>query len=161
MKNNRGLTIIITVYLMGILSSIILVRPEVIKISDNSITFLGVIKTFCLNYWYIFIMWIMGLTIIGFIFNFFIVYFRGFIYGTLLIYLIKINFSYLVLLTLLDLIVFIPLFIILSYYSINLSYSTYKKINIRLESYHKLMYISIIVILVYSLLLEIIGAKFV
>lgn len=159
-KNNRGLTIIAIIYLTGIFSSIILVKPGIIKISNNGITFVGIIKTFCLNYWYIFVMWIMGLTIIGYIINLFIVYFRGFIYGTLIVYLIKINFSYLILISLLDLIVFLPLFFSLSYSSVIISYSIYKKNHPRLDNYYKLIFISLFVIFAYSLLLEIIGAQY-
>jgi len=160
-KNNRGLTIIATIYLFGIFSSIILVRPGKINFSNDGLTFFGVIQTFCLNYWYIFIMWIMGLSMIGFIFNLFITYFRGFIYGTLVVYLIRINFSYFILITLLDLVVFIPMFFIMSYYSVLLSYNIYRRNQYQIASYEKLLIISIVVIFVYSLLLEIIGSQFV
>lgn len=159
--NNRGLTIITTLYITGIIASFIITSPGIIAINDKSVTVIGILKTFFLNYWYIFIMWIMGLSIIGFIFNLFIIFFRGFIYGVLIIYLIKVNFTYLLVVTILDLLLFIPLFFTLSYYSIIISYSTYKKNHIKPEFYNKLMLISIIVIFIYSILLEILGGLYV
>lgn len=156
-KNNRGLQIIATLYIIGIISSFIIVSPGTIQITNDGVTVLGIIKTFCLNYWYIFIMWVLGLSIIGFIFNLFVIFFRGFVYGVLVIYLIRNNFTYFFAITILDLILFLPLFFTMSYHSIITSYATYKKNHIKNDFYFKLMLISVVLIFIYSCLLEIIG----
>lgn len=159
-KNNRSLTIIITVYIVGIISAFLLVKPTPLEISHNDADLIRVIKTFGLNYWYIFVMWALGLSILGFIINIFIVYFRGFIYGVLIINLLKVNLKYLIAITLLELIIFLPIFLAVSYFSIMLSYNYYHQKNFNIINYQKLNIIAIIMILIYSTSLEIIGGLY-
>lgn len=156
-QNNRGLTIIITVYLVGIVSALFLIKPTTTVINNFDASFWGVIKTFCLNYWYFFIMWALGLSLLGFIINIFIIYFRGFIYGILVVTLIKTNFKYLIAITLLEIILFIPIFFAVSYFSIMISFKYSQNKNINLINYQKINLLAIIIILIYSTALEIIG----
>ena len=156
-RNNRGLTIIVTVYLVGIISAFFLVKPTTIVLNTKDATFFGVIKTFCLNYWYVFVMWALGLSLLGFIINIFIVYFRGFIYGVLIVCLIKTNIKYLLAITLLEIIFFLPIFLAISYFSIMLSFNNYGNKKMPMINYQKLNLAAIILILIYSTALEIIG----
>ena len=156
-QNNRGLTIIITVYLVGIVSAFFLVKPTSIVLNDFDASFFGVIKTFCLNYWYIFLMWALGLSLLGFIINIFIVYFRGFVYGVLVVCLIKSNIKYLLAITLIEIILFLPIFMAISYFSIMMSFNYFRNKNMKLINYQKLNFIAIIIILIYSTSLEVIG----
>lgn len=155
--NNRLLMIIITVYLSGIVCSFIFITPDAIKINQSNVNLWGIIQTFCLNFWYILIIWFFGLSIFGYLFNTFIVFFRGFIYGNLIVHLIRINFGYLSLISLVELLIFLPTFLYLSYQSIMLSYSKGSSNRFNLENYYKLLYIVTIVIFIYSIILEIIG----
>lgn len=157
LKKNRGLTIIITIYFVGIFSAFILVKPTKIVLKDYDISFFGVIKTFCLNYWYIFVMWVLGLSLLGILINIFIVYFRGFIYGVLVVSLIKTNIKYLLAITILELTLFLPMFLTVSFFSIMMSYNCYKHVNFRMINYQKLNLVAIIIVLIYSIFLEVIG----
>lgn len=160
MRNNRILTMILTIYLVGIISSFILVRPTKLNISSSEITIISIVKTFCLNYWYIFIVWILGLSLIGFIINIFIVYFRGFVFGLLILFLIKTNLKYLLVISVIEIILFIPIFIFLSYSSIVISFSSFRKVKIPLQNYDKILVIATILIFIYSILLEIVGGLY-
>lgn len=160
MLKNRGLTIILSIYVVGVISSFIIVSPTKIVISDQDISVMGVIKTFFLNYWYVFIMWILGMSLLGFIVNLFIVYFRGFIYGVLIISLMKSDLEYLLAITLIELVIFVPVFMTISYSSIMLSYSCYRQNQIKMDFYNRLMVIATVLILIYSLLLEIVGGLY-
>ena len=159
-NNNRLLTIIISVYVAGIFSAFLLVKPTTISLSSGGVSIWGIIQTFSLNYWYVFLIWLFGMSIIGYALNIFIIYFRGFIYGLLIIFLIKINFSYLLLVSLVEIVIFIPVFFVLSYQSIMLSYSRSSNNRITINGYNKLLLVVTIVIFIYSILLEIIGGMY-
>jgi len=159
-NNNRLLTIIISVYVAGIFSAFLLVKPTIISLSSGGVSIWGIIQTFSLNYWYVFLIWLFGMSIIGYALNIFIIYFRGFIYGLLIIFLIKINFSYLLLVSLVEIVIFIPVFFVLSYQSIMLSYSRSSNNRITINGYNKLLLVVTIVIFIYSILLEIIGGMY-
>jgi len=106
------------------------------------------------------LMWILGFSITGVVFNFFIIFFRGFLYGNLIVHLIKINFGYLLIISLIEIIVFIPFFIMLAYKSIILSIKKQHLDRIESENYNKLLLIMTIAIFLYSLLLEIAGGMY-
>lgn len=160
LKKNRGLTIIITIYFVGVLSAFLFVKPTTLTLLNHDISFWGVIKTFCLNYWYIFVMWVLGLSLLGVFINIFIIYFRGFIYGVLVVHLIKTNLKYLLAITIVEMILFLPMFLVLSYFSVMMSYHYYKNINIKNVNYQKLNLVAIVIILIYSIFLEVIGGLY-
>lgn len=157
MFKNRNLVLIFSLYMMGILFSFLLVSAQKLDMTNTDITFFSILKTFLLNYWYLFIVWLLGLNFIGFLVDSFIVYFRGFIYGVLIINLIKINFTYLLVLTILELIVFCPMFFFLTFTSMQNSLSIFtkkRKINV---NYEKILLFMTILCFIYSLALEIVG----
>lgn len=158
--NDRLFLMIISIYISGIISSFLIVSPETISLSETNVTIWGIIQTFTLNYWYILLMWILGFSITGVVFNFFIIFFRGFLYGNLIVHLIKINFGYLLIISLIEIIVFIPFFIMLAYKSIILSIKKQHLDRIESENYNKLLLIMTIAIFLYSLLLEIAGGMY-
>lgn len=158
--NDRLFLIIISIYICGIVSSFLIVTPEIVTISEKNVNIWGIIQTFTLNYWYILLMWIFGLSIAGVIFNIFIVFFRGFLYGNLIVFIIKINTSYLLVISLIEIIIFVPMFIILAYRSIMLSLNKHRLGRLELENYNKLLIFMTITIFIYSILLEIVGGMY-
>ena len=157
MRSNRIITIILSIYIVGIISSFFLVKPTVLGQSNEGITAFRIIKTFSANYWYLFVMWILGLSAIGFFINLFIVYFRGFLYGVLIINLLKVNLTHLVVITVLEIIIFLPLFIYLAYTSFLISFSSVMGTKNNIKKYDKLLIIITAVTFIYSILLEIVG----
>ena len=70
------------------------------------------------------------------------------------------SFKYLLIISLIELILFIPMFIILSYRSIMISFKGQRMDRYAMENYNKLLFVSSIVIFIYSVLLEIVGAMY-
>ncbi len=88
---------------------------------------------------------------VSYIIKLIIIYFRGFTYGVLLLSLMKINVLYLISITLIDAIFFLTILFFLSFR---------KKSSFNNTENIKIMMISIISVLIYSTLLELVGGKF-
>jgi hypothetical protein len=146
-----------TIYISGIISSFIIVSPATISLDNKGITIWGIMQTFSLNYWYIILIWLFGLSMIGYLFTLFIIYFRGFTFGILILFLGKINFSYLLLLSLVEIVIFIPMFFVLTYQAIMISYNKQNYNHLTMDNYNKLLVVITIGIFLYSIIIEIIG----
>ena len=146
-------------YFMGLIIGIMFnskVDPKSINLSN--IKFL---KVFLTNYWYLIIIWLMGMSIIGLIFTPFIVFIRGLIFGTFLSVLIKLGFKQFFIYTVLDLLVMVPSTFILSYFSFKSSINHLfgmvngVRVYLNMKNYVNLMVYVTIFIAVYSIILSI------
>lgn len=123
-------------------------------------------RAFTSQFVYLFLIWMLGLTIIGIIGVFCIDFFIGFIYGYVITFFLKelgtkgIIFAFLY--TFPQNIVIIPLTLFLSYFSVFFALSIYRSIYVSynkrdiifyINNYFKIMMITIVVLIVYSLLI--------
>lgn len=156
LSKNRLFIYICTLYLIALFFGLFFMKPNNYLLSTIKPNFL---KVFCANYWYIFLMWLFGFSIIGSLFITLIIFFRGFIFGLLLRLLIKNSLKKLFLILTIELILFIPSFFSLAYFSLGLSWNLLKNLltnsnqRINTNRYLNIMIIETIVIVVYSLII--------
>ncbi|HHZ18378.1 MAG TPA: hypothetical protein GX390_03730 [Acholeplasmataceae bacterium] len=111
---DRLFVYICSLYASGVLFGVFMFKgPGALEFGEAQF-----IPVFFANYWYIFLMWIFGFSAIGLFFNSLIVFFRGFLFGALLTVLVKTGFRDLLVMTALELIIFIPAFFTLGYCSL-------------------------------------------
>lgn len=151
---NRMLVYVFSLYVVGLLFGLFLMRGKTYQLTFSSTSFISV---FCSNYWYIFLLWLFGFSFVGLFFSSIIVFFRGFLFGTMVTILITNNTNQLGLLTILEILIFVPTFITLSYYSLSLSWNqlvlmfqNHSK-TMNLKYYSNLMIIVTILIVFYSI----------
>ena len=75
LSKNRLFIYICTLYLIALFFGLFFMKPNNYLLSTIKPNFL---KVFCANYWYIFLMWLFGFSIIGSLFITLIIFFRGF-----------------------------------------------------------------------------------
>lgn len=152
---NRLVVYLFCLYLIGLLFGIFLINPNYNYNSSEK----NFSTIFFSNYWYIFLIWIFGFSIIGFVSTTLIVFFRGFLFGALVRILVINNFKTFVLMLFLEVLFIIPVLIITAYISLNLSKENLKIIlktysnNISINKYINLMLVVTVVIVVYSLII--------
>lgn len=151
---NRLFIYICTLYFIGLIFGIILIKSKYL-INYTHKNFLTI---FFSNFWYIFLIWIFGFTMISHFFTTIIVFFRGFLFGFLIKILLFDNFKRLLYLLLLEIVIAIPILFIVAYISILISNQQFKILiknysnTINYNKYINFMFVVIIGILVYSLL---------
>ena len=118
LTKDRLFIYICCLYLVGIFFGIFLFRKVNYELNLTEANFF---KMFCANYWYLFLMWLFGFSAIGLVFNSFIIFFRGFLLGTLISVLVRLSFKDMAIILALEIIVFIPVFFMLSYFSLNVA----------------------------------------
>ncbi len=113
------------------------------------------INAFTLNYWYFFILWLLGLMALGFIFAYFIVFFKSFMTGITFGICLKsmgvfgvVQFAKY---GLLELLIILPVLFFTSYKSISLSLEGKNRIG-KSGNYFKVILITTIFIVIYALL---------
>ena len=86
-KHNKSIlmiSIILTIivgFIIGVISTSQL-RRENYQLSYQDIPYLQVfLNSFSLNYWYFFLLWLVGIIPLGFIIAYFIIYFKSFMEG--------------------------------------------------------------------------------
>lgn len=143
-------------YLTGIIFGLFLFRKGAYEPNLGESSFF---RTFCANYWYIFLMWLFGYSLAGLIFNSVIIFFRGFLFGFLLAVLIRISLKKLITILAVELIVFIPGFFLLGYFSLLSSrgqfYNMFSRIPAKINNkfYINIMLIVTAIIIIYSLII--------
>lgn len=156
---NRLFIYICTLYIIGLFCGIFLFKGNKILLNSEETSF---IKVFFYNYWYILLMWLFGLSAVGIIFNTIIVFFRGFLFGVLIIVLIPNDLKLLGIYCLVEIILFIPTFFTLSYISLYTSLNMFYNIlgkyhskTIQMNKYLNFFFIITLLIILYSVLITI------
>ncbi|HHX80952.1 MAG TPA: hypothetical protein GX692_07810 [Acholeplasmataceae bacterium] len=143
----------ISLYFAGLVFGIFLIRGVSLPHSSNR----NFLEVFAANYWYIFLIWLMGFSLIGLIFSSLIIFFRGFLFGALLAVLFPDAFRQLVFLLLLEIVLFLPAFLLVSYFSLALSLRSFMNLfsyqNLNLKVYFNIMIIATIIIVIYSIII--------
>lgn len=113
------------------------------------------INAFTLNYWYFFLLWILGLVVLGFIFSYFIIFFKSFMTGVTFGICLKssgvFGIFHFLKYGLLEVLVILPLLCYVGYRSISFSLEGKNKM-VKGQSYFKVIFIATILIVIYSLL---------
>ncbi|MDI9507707.1 MAG: stage II sporulation protein M [Bacillota bacterium] len=157
LTKDRLFVYICSLYVCGILFGVFLFRAP----GEQNFGEAKFIPVFCANYWYVFLMWLFGFSVIGLFFNSLIIFFRGFLFGALLAVLIKTSFKDLAVLTALEIIVFIPAFFTLGYFSLASArkqfYNLFAPFTGTLDNkiYLNVMIVVTVVIVIYSLVIVI------
>lgn len=154
--HKRRLTIIITVYITGILSALILTSTYAITVPSKDFEFIHFLKYFCRHFWYLFVIWIVGFSKIGKIFVYFVLYFKGLSIGVLIKNLITLNFRLFFAIFTIDLLLILPILIVLANASLNFS-EIKNQSTFMTKKYENWLYIAFIITLIYSFLLEMVG----
>lgn len=144
-------------------NEILLTIKNIVYNIDDTTPFKVFIKTFSIHFIYIFLIWMLGLTLIGIPLIIFIDFFKGFLYGFVVTFFLRelgIKGLYTAFLyTFPQNIIIVPLFLVLSYFSIyysvqiyNCIYVNHNKKNIKayFNSYYRMMFITTIILIVYS-----------
>lgn len=152
---NRLLVYLFSLYLVGFVFGVI-TNPGSYKYENSDKNFFII---FFSNYWYLFLIWIFGLSFLGYIVTTLIIFFRAFIFGVLVKVLVINNFHNFIILFILELLIFLPTLIVLSFISLRKVKDSLKVIifshseTINFESYLNLMLIVTGVIAIYSLII--------
>lgn len=162
---NRLVIFLLTLYIVGIIFGMFLQKNPIDAGYHQSMQAVKVFfNIFCMHYWYIFIIWLMGLCTIGFLVDILIAFFRGLIFGALLSALVKHSFKYFLVMIIIEGIIFVPVFMYLLYLSISLSLSSFlntffqKRILLQydMKNYINSMFFITTVLAIYSIILTII-----
>ncbi len=150
LSRDRLFIYISTLYLVGLVFGIIMLARVRLTLNPGE----KFIKVFTANYWYLFLMWIFGFSILGLFFNTMIIFFRGFLFGACLSLLFFSSFKYLVFLTVLEFLLFIPVFFTLAYFSLTFSrYSSTSSFHFNRRYYLGVFLIVTIIIIIYSVII--------
>ena len=147
---NKSIIIFPVVYITGIIYGIVLSKNYIFNRIDTEFSLFHLISIFLVNFFSVFILIITRKTTIILIEIIFFIYFRGFSLGVLILYLFNINFTWLLIIIIIELTYLIIIFkmILFDLYNINI-YDT-----------HKMLYYSMFIICIYSIILEIVGDRF-
>lgn len=154
-----------TLYLVGLLFGLFIQKHPIVTNAHQTKQPIKVFfNIFCLHYWYIFIIWLMGLCSIGFLIDVLITFFRGLIFGVLIATLIKTSFKLFIIMIILEGVIFLPAFIYLLYLSFILSLSNFlnlfsnKRIYLQfdMKNYINSMLFITTILAIYSIILTII-----
>ncbi len=152
------MTILMTIFfgfLVGILATNKLEKEyyEVTRIDKSFVQIF--INAFTLNYWYFFLLWVLGLTTLGFLISYFIIFFKSFMTGVTLgiclkstgvfgiVHFLKYGF--------LELLLILPILFFVGYHSIALSLAGKDKLH-RGNGYFKIIVITTILLVIYAIL---------
>ena len=155
---NRLLVYLISLYTIGLVFGLFIRNNASYSTSSENKNFFSI---FFSNYWYIFLIWLFGFSIIGYLISSMIVFVRGFIFGILIRILIVNNFSIFMVIFVLELLLALPVLIVIAYVSLNYSKDNFKILfnnysnSVNINKYINLMLIATIIIVVYSLLIYI------
>ena len=149
------LTIIVG-FIIGVISTSQL-RSENYQLSYQDIPYLQVfLNSFSLNYWYFFLLWLVGIIPLGFIIAYFIIYFKSFMEGVTFGIIVKssglfgvasfIKFGFL------ELFLIFPLLYYVGYQSLKLSFRGKDMLNSK-SDYFKVIIVATIFIVIYALLI--------
>ncbi|MCK9537401.1 MAG: stage II sporulation protein M [Bacilli bacterium] len=158
LTKDRLFVYICCLYLVGIFFGIFLFRKNNYELNFAESNFF---KMFCANYWYLFLMWLFGFSAIGLFFNSFIIFFRGFLLGALITVLVRLNLKETAIMLALEIIVFIPVFFTLSYFSLTAArrqlYNFFSPLPSKLNNkvYLNIMILVTIAIVIYCLIIVI------
>lgn len=146
---------LITIYFVGVILGVVLVNPKNLTINFEKKNYFSI---FFSNYWYIFLIWIFGFSIISYITTTFILFFRAFIFGILIRTLIS-NFHQFILMIFIELVFALPILIFVSYISLSISKAQFGIITnkystpINYKKYINLMLIITALVVIYSLII--------
>lgn len=149
LAKDRLFIYICSLYAIGIIFGIILIGREQITVKPGA----NFISVFASNYWYLFLMWLFGFSVIGLIFNSLIIFFRGFLFGAILSIMFPTSLKHLVFLLLLEIILFLPAFFILSYVSLTYSRHFWGEKCVNPKIYLNIFLIITIIIIIYSIII--------
>ncbi len=150
------MTIILTVYFIAIISAFFLTKKYQLTLNEKDFEFMNFLNFFFKHFWYLFVIWIVGFSKISKIFVYFIIYFKGLTIGILIKNLIKLKFTLLMAIITLDFIMIFPLLIVLANASLSFSKINNQSLYVT-KKYEKLIYITLLITLIYSFLLEMVG----
>ncbi len=159
--NSRLLTsaivIIVVGFIFGFMASGDLkhITFQVDRISSSRVKIF--INAFTINYWYLFVSWIAGMVSFGLIVNYFIAFFKGFIWGVTFTLLIRSEavfgfFSFFKLI-LLQILFLLPALIYVTYQGVKMSLVNLGIITIKNRdsgNYFKVILVSLILVVLYS-----------
>lgn len=152
---NSIIFVIITGFVIGILSTN-KIDEILIQITYEKKSYVKVfLNAFSFNFWYLFIIWFLGMIPIGFIFTYIIVFiksnFIGIIFGICLKSSAIFGIKEFILYSIFELIIIIPTLIYLSYQSTNNCFRVLTKSSYN-NNYFNILIKTIIIIIIYSIL---------
>ncbi len=144
---------ITSLYLVGLIFGLF-IFPDQKYTPETGKNFLEVFTT---NYWYIFLIWILGFSLTGLLFTSLIIFFRGFLFGALLTLFFPEEIKHLLFLLLLELVLFLPAFLLVCYFSLGLSLRSLTNLfsyqNLNFKIYLNIILITTIIIIIYSIII--------
>ena len=152
---NRTFVFLLCLYVVGFIFGLFINTGSYIY-DDSNKNFWTI---FFANYWYIFLIWALGFSFIGFISTTIIVFFRAFVFGILTKLLIINDFRSFIIILILEIIIFFPALSIISLFSFKMSKEGFKIFygdyndSMFVKNYINLMLIITVVIAVYSLII--------
>lgn len=148
-----SILIVILGVILGILSTSTINKSDIIFEYNDKNKVMIFINNFCYNYFYLFIIWLLGFINVGIIFTIFITFFKSFIEGVGFAIIIKTYSLYGVIeflkLKIFELIFIIPVLIFISYSSISKSINNNNLNNN--QDYIKKLFIMTFVIVIYAI----------
>jgi hypothetical protein len=153
LAKDRLFIYICSLYVTGMIFGIILLAGERVTVNSGQ----NFIAVFAANYWYLFLMWLFGFSVVGIFFNSLIIFFRGFLFGALSAILFPASLKHLVFLLLLEVLLFLPSFITLSYASLTFSLNLWGNRQQKMNSnfYLNIFLIVTIIIIIYSIIIAV------
>lgn len=157
-KNLLKISILLTIiagFIIGIISTSQLSK-ENYQLNYRNIPYLQIfLNSFSLNYWYFFLLWLMGIIPLGFIIAYFIIYFKSFMEGVTFGIIVKssglfgvatfVKFGFL------ELFLIFPLLFYVGYQSLKMSFKGKNMLNSN-NNYFRVIIITTIFIIIYALL---------
>lgn len=145
--------IVILGVILGILSTATINKSDIVFEYNDKNKVMIFINNFCFNYFYLFIIWLLGFIKIGFAFTVFITFFKSFIEGVSFAIIIKTYSLYgafeFFKLKILEIVFIMPVLIFISYQSINKSFNDHNLDNN--QEYIKKLLIMTFIVVVYAI----------
>lgn len=143
----------VVLYLVGLVFGVFLIRGEKLPPTSGR----NFLEIFAANYWYVFLIWILGFSLTGLLFTSVLIFFRGFLFGALISLLLPDSFRQFTFMLLLEIVLFLPAFLLVSYFSLALSlrslFNLFSYQNLNLRVYLNIMIIATIIIIIYSIII--------
>ena len=151
---NRLFVYLLSLYIVGIVFGIFINLGKFSLLNKDKNYFI----IFFSNYWYIFLIWIFGFTFLGYIVDSLIVFFRAFVFGILIRALILNEFRSFIILFVLEILIFFPTLMLISYSSLMMSKENLKMTFRNHSSYYninKYINLMLITLLVFKYILNV------
>ena len=150
------LFIIIIGFIFGIFSTNTINKLDINVVKNNSNIIKIFINAFTINYWYLFIIWFLGFIPFGFIFSYFITFFKsclcGITFGICLKASAIFGIAQFITFSILELFIIFPTLLYLSSKSINLNFEGKRNLILNGEQYFNTLIKVTVLIILYAIL---------